>query len=132
MVRQSYDEAIKLHPTAPSDLKIALRSHERIPLFVDNLARQFTLIAEQRTKKAQPLPSMKHLKEIVCDMVDVFIAGVKDEALKRQESDMKKMIRETEARNAKDLDASASGELTGDYADLATEAGLIIDESRSV
>lgn len=132
LVRTTYDEAVKLHATAPSDLKVALKSHERVPQFIDNLAMEFTKVADLRSKKAQALPAVKHLKEIVYDMTDVFISGLIQENERMRESEIKKAQRLIEKQNKENLDAASTGNFKGDYADIAKEAGLTTDDSRDV
>lgn len=131
LVLKSYQEAVQLHPTANSDLKRALKSHERVPLFINNLCKEIEKAQEYRlrTKKKKYLEST--IKSLVYDMTNVFISGIEMEAKQRYESDMQKMIREQEARAKQDLESSASGKLTGEYADLANEAGLTMTDERS-
>lgn len=88
-IRQYYHEAVRL-ADAPSDLKDALKSHERVPVFVDNLADQFRQIQEKRLKPIEE----KHIREIVYEMTDLFIASVKAQAEERYQTQAQKTLRD--------------------------------------
>ena len=131
LVKKTYQEAIALKQI-PSDLKVALKSHERIPLMFKNLAAELDKVQAWRLiKKKKPI-SEKILKDVIYDMVDIFIAGVEMEAKKRYESDLAKAASEAEAQKAKDLDATASGKVSGEYQEIFEEGGVTATDDRSI
>ena len=131
LVKKTYQEAIALKQI-PSDLKVALKSHERIPLMFKNLAAELDKVQASRLiKKKKPI-SEKILKDVIYDMVDIFIAGVEMEAKKRYESDLAKAASEAEAQKAKDLDATASGKVSGEYQEIFEEGGVTATDDRSI
>lgn len=131
LVLKSYEEAVQLHPTAPSDLKRALKAHERVPSFITNLCVEIERVQDLTMRTKQKKFSDKLIKELVYDMTNMFIAGVESEAKARYESDVAKTLRESQAQSKKDLESSATGKLSGEYKDLADEAGMIMTDERS-
>lgn len=131
LVLKSYEEAVQLHPTASSDLKRALRAHERVPSFITNLCTEIEKVQDHTMRTKQKKFSDKLIKELVYDMTNIFITGIESEAKTRFESQAAKVLRESEAQSKKDLDQSATGKLTGEYKELADEAGMIMIDERS-
>lgn len=61
----------------PDDLRASLKAHERVPAFIDNLARQIHLIEKNDHRfKGKPL-TRDEIMTIVSDFTDVFIQNVK-------------------------------------------------------
>ena len=81
-------------------LKEALKSHERIPLFLLNLQKQFTAIPAHLATKENVIYTVK-------EMTRVFVANVEKKANEQMMSDAEKtrMIREDE--KAKIIDHAA-------------------------
>ncbi len=132
IIGKAFNEAVALNKTASSDLKQALRNHPAITSSLDKLAIDFEKIAEYRSTKGQPNIDTKHIKAIVSDMVELYCIKIEKEAELRAETDFKRLAREDKERKIRDLDASASGKLQGEYADFAEEAGLIQVDERDV
>lgn len=126
-VRTTYAEAVRLHPTASSDLKRALKYNERVPSFIDNLAREFDKIAGKRIRLRQKMPDTKHLKEIVYDMVNVFIGTIEIETKKRYETDLEKAATKAKAAEAEALEKASEGVMTNEF----EEMGLKTIDDRS-
>jgi len=129
LVTRAYQKAL-LSIDIDSDLRRALKSHERVPKFIANLSEEFTKLAAHRIKIGKPLPSDKHLESLVQDFTHVFIAGIKNDAEKRYESDIKKMLRKSEQDSRDDLESTIAGNASGDYADLIEEGGITSLDSR--
>lgn len=121
LVRTTYAEAVRLHPTASADLKQALKTNERVPLFIDNLAKQIGMIADKRASVGRNPPNLKHIKEIVYDMVNVMIVSLEREAAERRESDASKMLRKIENDKIKEFENASNGVMTGDFADMGIQ-----------
>lgn len=132
LVRETYKEAIALNPRINSDLRAALRAHERMPLFLQNLAKELEIVQADRVNKWKKPYTEKNIKDLIYDMVEVFISGVELEANARRESDIKKKMAEYKAQQQKDLDATAAGDISGDYQDIFTEGGITATDERSV
>lgn len=131
LVIESYQEAVRLHPTANSELKAALKAHERVPLFVENMCKELDKVqAKAIAKRGRPY-NEKHIKELVYDMTNLFINGVEEVARKRYESEAKKYLEQKQAQERADLEASASGKLQGEYVDLVKEGGITMTDERS-
>jgi hypothetical protein len=89
-----YQEYIKL-ADLPTELKRALKTEERVPVFIDNLARQI-----------HQLPvhvSRTRIKECVYDMTKIFISCVQKRAEFRTMSDLEKRKLEVDQANLKVL-----------------------------
>lgn len=127
-VREYYDQAVKLHPSAPTELKHSLRSNEMVPSFIDNLAIEIQKVQDMRLKKDKsPFPD-KVIQETVYDMTNIFIANLERLASERMMSDLDKAAIKAKADYQKDLEASASGKLTGEFEELIE----FTDDSRDV
>jgi hypothetical protein len=84
-----YRERVALNPDIPSELRRSLNTHERVPVFVDNLLNEI-----RKFPKNIKLDRMK-LKSLVYSMTDVFILAVKTVAENRYKTDIEKeMIRQ--------------------------------------
>lgn len=132
LVKKTYQEAIALNPNINSGLKTALKSQERMPLFLKNLAIELEKVQENRNRKGKLHYSEKAIKDTIYDMVDVFIMGVEMENKARMESQLQKRLAEQEAQKKKDLEDTASGKVSGEYEELFDEGGITTDDDRSV
>lgn len=132
LVKKTYVEAIALKHDINADLRIALKKHDRLPLMFKNLATELDKVQTARLLKKKKPIAEKILKDVIYDMVNLFIAGVEMEAKKRYESDLAKAALEAEAQKAKDLDSTASGKVSGEYQEIFTEGGVIATDDRSV
>lgn len=131
LVKKTYQEAIALKQM-PSDLRTALKYHERMPLMFKNLALELDKLQTSRILKKKKPFAEKIIKDVIYDMVDIFISGVELEAKSRYESDMAKLAAQAEAQKAKDLDATASGNVSGEYQEIFKEGGVTSTDDRSV
>ena len=125
-VRNAYHEAILLHPTASSELKRSLKSNDRVPKFVDDVA-----IEVENVQKAFDLKGLEKLddhaiKGLVYDLTNLFIQGVEKRAEEMHMSDAQKMLIKQRSDYQKDLD-----NMTGDFADLIKEGGVKFTEERT-
>lgn len=73
-----YQERVKT-AEIPNELRRALKTEERIPLFVDNLTRELSKVRNLREDQ---------LRDSVYSMTDVFIAAVKAKAEQRNLSEL--------------------------------------------
>jgi hypothetical protein len=131
-VRKTYQEAIALNSKIPSDLKIALKSHERMPLLFQNLAIELQKVQDLYRARGKPPVSEKTMKSLVYDVTDMFISGVESEAKSRYESDAQKALKELEAQKLKDIQETASGNVSGEYQEIFDEGGVIATSERDV
>ena len=120
-VRSAYNEAIKLHPTIHADLKIALKSNERVPAFVDHLAKEFELVQDKMFSTGQNKIEDELLKNMVYDLTNLFIAGIEKQASLRMESEAKRAVREQAIAYQRDLET-----LGGDFSDMIKDGDLVI------
>ena len=130
-MRNTYQEAIALKQM-PSDLRLALKSQERMPLFLENLAKELEIIQADRLKKNKKLYQEKTIKDTIYDFVDIFISTVETEAQNRIKTDMQKMIDKQKEDERKDLEKTANGQVSGDYEEIFKEGGITTTEDRSV
>lgn len=132
LVEETYRESIALNNKIPDDLRSALKAHERIPLFLNNLALELDKLQIHRQKKGQETFTDAKIKSIVYDFTDVFITGIKAEAEAKYQSDIQKQLMQKQIADAKDLDATASGKVSGEFADIFKEGGITMTDERSV
>lgn len=103
MIISDYQERVMTNPSIPSELKVSLKSHERVPVFVDNLVGEIN-----RFPSKIKIDRVK-LKSLVYDMTDVFVLGVKATAEDRYKSDLDKMIAKEKAKEQFELDNQGNG-----------------------
>lgn len=120
-VRETYDEAIRLHPTINSELRLALKSNERVPAFVDYLADEIAHAQDVMLSTGREKIKDETIKGLVYDLTNLFIQGVEKQAKERMESDAQKMLRKQAEDYKRDLEESSQGNLKGDFADLMKE-----------
>lgn len=113
IIIQDYQEAIRLLPGIPQELRKSLKAHERVPTFVDNLVSQISRIPP-RLK-----PTRIKIKQIVYDMTNVFVMNVKRKVEERQLSDAARTAIQANAQKVKDLQATAEGNAQGEYEELS-------------
>lgn len=132
LVRKTYQEAIALNRNISSDLRIALKSHERMPLLFQNLATELEKVQALQLSKGKPPVSEKTMKSLIYDVTDMFISGVEAEAKSRYESDAQKMLKAQALQAQKDIENTASGNVSGDFEEIFEEGGVISTDERSV
>ena len=131
-VRQYYKECVALNNKISPELKRALGHHERVPVFVDNLALEIKALQEHNLKKNKEYIEEKFIKDLVYDMVDIFIIGLEEKAKEMQMSDIEKSAKKAKADAARDLENSSNGNISGEYEELTKDGGMTIDDSRSI
>lgn len=83
MIIQDYQEKVAMMDI-PSDLKTALKSHERVPQFVDNLLKEINNFPRKLKVNRYKL------KSLVYDMTELFIKGVETTSKVRQMSEIER------------------------------------------
>jgi hypothetical protein len=132
LVKKTYHEAVMLNQKIPSDLKTALKSHEKIPLFFKSISQELEKAQNERLAKNQKPFHEKTIKDFIYDVTEIFIVGIKAEADARAQSEIERLASKAEADRKKDLEATISGKAQGDYADVLKEGGVIMPEDRSI
>lgn len=107
MILADYNERIQTVQGIPDDLRRALKDHERVPLFVENLTREIKKI--EQVKPKFKMDRVK-LKSLVYDMTDVFWRAVKTTAEDKYKSEIEKQIKRATSEDLfKGLDAQGNG-----------------------
>lgn len=120
-VREYYQEAVRILPSISSELKHSLKSSERVPLFIDNLAVEIKKAQEHQIKRGKKPFTTKTIKETVYSMTELFLNGIETEAQRRYESDLKRISREQEIQDQEDLEATSNGRSQGIYEELGVQ-----------
>lgn len=132
LIKKTYQEAVALNSKIPLDLRTALKSHEKIPLFFKNIAEELEKAQAERLKKNQKPFSEHTIKSFIYDVTDIFVMGVKAEADARAQSEIDRLAAKAEADKKADLESTIKGEAKGDYAEVIKEGGVIMPEDRSI
>lgn len=125
-VIEAYRECVALNPKADAEMKAALNTNERVPGFIDRLAVQLEDVAAIRFKRGKPNLPDKVIKDIVYDMTDMFVAGLKETAKRNYESDLDRIQREQAAQKAKEIAETAEGNISEEFKEMGLVA--ITDE----
>ena len=128
-IRDTYNEAVRLHPSINSELKLALKSNERVPTFVDALAKEVEHVQDVMLASGKEKIKDETIKHLVYDLTNLFITGIENQYTIRQETDAARLLRQQAASYQRDLDSSAEGNLKGDFADIFAE-GVIESTDR--
>jgi hypothetical protein len=131
LIKKTYHEAVLLNSKIPGDLKTALKSHEKIPLFFKSIAQELEKAQNDRLAKNQKPFSEKTIKDFIYDVTEIFIIGIKAEADARAQSEIDRLAAKAETDRKKDLEATIGGKAQGDYADVLKEGGVIMTDDRS-
>ena len=132
LIKKTYQEAIALNTKIPLDLRTALKSHEKIPLFFKNIAEQLEKAQADRLAKGHKPFREDTIRSFVYDVTDIFVAGVKAEADARAQSEIERLAAKAEADKKADLESTIAGKAKGDYADVLKEGGIQIIGERSI
>lgn len=132
LIKKTYQEAVALNSRIPLDLKVALKSHEKIPLFFKSIAQELEKAQDDRLKKNQKPFSEKVVKDFIIDVTEIFIAGIKAEADARAKSEIERLAAKAQADKKADLESTVAGKAKGDYAEVLKEGGVIMPEDRSI
>ncbi len=103
MIFSDYQERLSLSPDIPSGLRDALKNHERVPLFVDNLVKELNLIPASRK-----LDRIK-IKNLVYQMTDLFINNAKQAAEDKYKSEIEKHRLQALGADPFELDKQGNG-----------------------
>jgi hypothetical protein len=122
LITCDYQEAVSLLPGVPTELRKALKTHQRVPVFIDNLTKQIAALPKHLR------PDRLKLKRVVYDMTNLFVMNVKRQAEERHMSDLAKKVALDAAQRAADLAEASKGNFQGHYGELSegldTEAGV--------
>lgn len=83
MIIADYQEKVAMMDI-PSELRTALKAHERVPQFVDNLLKEINNFPRKLNV------NRFKLKNLVYDMTEVFVRGVEATIRARQMSEIEK------------------------------------------
>lgn len=125
-VRDAYLEAVKLHPTVKQELKNALKSNDRVPKFVDDVAIEVQNVQDAFfLKNLEPMDD-KAIKGLVYDLTNMFLQGCEQRATDMHMSDAQKMLIKQKQDYQRDLET-----MGGDFADIIKEGGVRFTEERA-
>jgi acyl carrier protein phosphodiesterase len=107
LCRKTYQDFIT-RSDYPSDLKRALRVHERVPAFIDNLAREFHK-CQARVKREEIILAVEDLSRIFCGLVqrqalERIMSPLSLASMRKQEEAKEEFRREAEALDQKGAD----------------------------
>lgn len=113
---KTYQEYVRTTPMN-EDLRRALKSHERVPVFINNMARE---LAQSKAKK-------ETVEQAVRDMTKYFISQVEAQAKFRAMSDLAKMTLQADQAKKEKLNEHVD-DLEKKGADYVLEKEGILDE----
>ncbi len=119
IVRNDFEEFIRLDPSVPEELRNSLRVTERIPKAVDNLAKQL-----EEAEKHGIIFTREKLKDTVYSMTAQFVHYLKVLA---NESIMSEAAKTTQIKEIEGDEISKKFDDQGN-ADLSEELGVIITD----
>lgn len=129
LARQIYQERVKTNHTIPESLRTALKAHERVPGFIDDLARRIQVCQDRRVKdKGRPFLEAT-IKATIRDCVDLFFKAVQMKADKMHQSDMSKILEQTKAQEIKDMEATIAGKPSGVFEEMGVKTNDSRDET---
>lgn len=124
LCRKTYQEYV-LTADIPNDLRNALKAHERVPVFIDNLAKEISYISNGPAlfKLGNKRITRDEIISITRDFTKVFIQNVHRQAEEKMMSDAaKKAIAENAARAA--IEEKLIEETLTDESTERTEKGV--------
>lgn len=116
MIICDYQERVAMKSGIDSELRRALKTHERVPVFLDNLVKQIQDIPRARKTKGLigtwTMDRMK-LKNLVYEMTDFFIKNVETLHDERSKSEIARQMIKDKSSNEFDglLDNQGNGEV---------------------
>lgn len=116
IVRQDYQEAVRLLPGIPDELRKGLKTNERVPLFIDNLTKEIASLP------AHIRPQRLKIKQIVYDLTNTFILNVKRQADEKHLSDIAKTAILEKEQARLDLEATVAGKSQGEWEEMGIQA----------
>lgn len=108
LCREQYAVRLSMRQDIPTEFKRALKTHERVPVMIDNLARELNSPAMRKRKLSKQV-----IIDLVYDMTDMFIAGAMKHANERGMSVLEKQRRvkeQEDLQRARDFADSLIGE----------------------
>jgi hypothetical protein len=81
-VRKIYQNFVETDESVPSELRRALRAHERVPAFIDKMSAELNLVGDHVKKE--------NVEQAVRDMCRFFISNVKRAAEEKATSPLEK------------------------------------------
>jgi hypothetical protein len=97
LVKADYQEAIRLLPSVDDELRRSLKSHARVPKFMEKLAGDISKLPNHLR------PDRARIKKIVYDTTEMFVHNLKRQADEMAMSDAKKAALIAEANREKTL-----------------------------
>lgn len=110
LCRQDFQEYVQL-AQIPEDLKRALRSHERVPLFIDNMASEFQKVPFHVDRET--------IKKTVYDFTEIFLRNVMRVADERAMSDLAKQAMIDKAKEMAEADLLADSFNEGSHVEVS-------------
>lgn len=102
-IMEDYQERVRLNPEIPDELKRALKTHERVPIFVDNLLGEIKKFPKNHKMNRHML------KQLVYGMTDLFCKNAQTVAENRYKSDIQKELERQAAADPFKLDNQGNG-----------------------
>lgn len=122
IVRTDFAEYIKVDPNVPEDLRRSLKTHERVPAFVDRLAMELKQVEDQGIK----LDRLK-IKMVVYDLTAVFVSLLKHRANEMEMSDIAKTHARRVIQDQEEIldrfDKNGNADFTEEYGFKITDKG---------
>ncbi len=119
IIRSDFEEFIRLDPSVPEGLRNSLRLTERVPAFVDNLAKEIAMVERRGIK----LDRLK-IKELVYSLSAFFVHNLRTKADQMHMSDLAK----TAIRTKTEGDELIQKMDDQGNADLSEELGIVIQD----
>lgn len=120
VITKTFNDTIK-RVDINSELKASLKEHPKTKQLLDNLHMELLKVDVLRRSQGKKSLKEQTIADTVRDFTYKFITGVEGEANKRIESDLKRLAREAELQKQKDLEATANGNVSGEYKELEEE-----------
>lgn len=118
IVRKHFRERVKNHPFCPSELRTALRAHERVPVVIDNVTRDIYRSEQMNKIKL----TSEDIKDMVYSATDLLIALM----IKRHEmTQWEKMIAKEQSKGPQKVDKLGLDEQGNGYVE---ELGVVIGD----
>lgn len=97
MLIKHYQQYVTNEPNIPLELKKALNTNERVPAFIDNLAKEFSAPYFKQVSNNQ-------IKEHATQMISLFINLVREKATQAMMSDIAKSKIKQDIQNKQVID----------------------------
>ena len=114
LCRETYQEFVRTAPGIDDELRRALRAHERIPRFLDNLAREFTIIEKMDPRfRGVNRITRDEIVDMTRQFCAVFCKNVKLQYDQRVMSDNAKAVIRDEQQRTKEMNQLADDLIEG-------------------